>query len=194
MRPPTPSAAPGWARNLIGAVLVAVAYLAAAGIGWLLSPAHSFATFWPPSGFLVAALLLDDRHRWPWIISAAFAANVAFDVLVGHGSLVGLCYSAGNSLEALAGAVLVRRFVGLPCRLATLREVGGFVALSALASTTLSATIGAATTVMATPAAPYWPTWQLWWVADVLGVLLIAPPILTWMEPGLTLPTGRRLG
>ncbi|TMA31028.1 MAG: hypothetical protein E6J79_20680, partial [Deltaproteobacteria bacterium] len=100
-------------------------------------------------------------------------------------------YWAGNSLEALAGAWLLRRLVGVPVTLGRLKEVVGLATLSALGSTALGATVGAAVTMLA-HGGHFWPAWQVWWVGDAVGILLVAPVILTWLDPGPGRPAPRR--
>src|SRR5205823_6934582 len=92
---------------------LAIGYFVAAEVGGVLSAPGHFATFWPPSGVLLAALLLEEPRRWPVLLLAVLPANLAFDLLQGHPITVSLAYWAGNSLEALAGATLVRRYAGI---------------------------------------------------------------------------------
>ena len=177
--------------DLRRACLLCAAYFLAAQAGGLLSSPNHFATFWPPSGVLVAALLLCDVRRWPLSVAAVLPANLAFDLLHGHSLAVSIGYWAGNSLEALAGAWLLRRLVGVPVTLGRLKEVVGLATLSALGSTALGATVGAAVTMLA-HGGHFWPAWQVWWVGDAVGVLLVAPVILTWLDPGPGRPAPRR--
>jgi signal transduction histidine kinase/DNA-binding response OmpR family regulator len=165
------------------AALLCVTYFVAAEVGGHLSTPLAFATFWPPSGVFLAALLLSEARRWPRIALTVLPANLAFDLLRGQAVLVSIAFWAGNSLEALTGAWLLRRVVGLPLTFTALKEVIGLGTLAAAGATTLSATVGAAAAVLGGGADSYWAAWQVWWVSDVLGVVLIAPVILTWAQP-----------
>jgi len=177
---------------LLRAAGLALAYFAAAEAGNALAVSAPFVGVWPPSGLLVGALLIAPPRQWPLLLLAVLPANLAFDVLHGHPIAASLPYWVGNALEATTGAWLVRRFVGTPCTLRRLREVAGLAVLSAFASTMLSATIGAAT-VVALYGGSYGRVWQTWWVGDAVGVLVVAPLVLTWGEPGLRLPDRRRV-
>jgi two-component system CheB/CheR fusion protein len=177
---------------LLRAAGLALAYFAAAEVGRALAVSGPFVGVWPPSGLLVGALLLAPPRRWPLLLLAVLPASIVFDVLHARPLAASLLYWAGNALEATTGAWLVRRFVGTPCALRRLRDVAGLAALSAFASTMLSATIGAAT-VVALYGGSYGRVWQTWWVGDAVGVLVIAPLVLTWGEPGLRLPERRRV-
>src|SRR5262249_45126205 len=146
----------------------------------LRTPTPAFATFWPPAGILLAALVLSPARCWPAILVAACAANLVSDVLL-HDKSIGLALSfcAANCLEACAGASLLRRFVGLRLTLGRIREVLGLACWSALISTMLGATIGAGAASLAAKAS-FLPAWPAWWIADAVGVLTVAPVALTW--------------
>ncbi len=162
---------------------LAIAYFAGAELGHALSfevPGQSFATFWPPAGLLIAALVLTRPPRWGTLLLAACAANAASDVLLhGKSVAVSLGFCLANCSEACLGAWLIQRFVGLSCPLATLKDVLGLASFSAVISTSIGATIGAATVAIAF-STPFWWTWQMWWIADAVAVLVVAPMILTW--------------
>ena len=166
---------PLWLR----AVLFSLAYFVSAELGHFFSfHPSSFSTFWPNSGLFVAVLLLSEPRAWPWLVLAVFPANISFDLLHGRPLWVSLLLTCGRSLEALAGAWLVRRWVGPRVMLTSLREVLGLATLSAALSTTLSATVGA-TLITAISGGAYWQTWVAWWRGDALGVLVVAPFVLT---------------
>lgn len=163
-------------------LLFALAYFAAAELGqWLSFQPSDFATFWPPSGLLVAVLLLSDPRDWPLLILSAFLANVTFDLWHSRPLWVSLLFASGNSLEAITGAWLVSRVLGHAPTLSSLKEALAFIILSALGSTMISATLGAAAVTLALGGS-YEQTWGIWWTADVVGVLIVAPFILTWVK------------
>jgi integral membrane sensor domain MASE1 len=164
-----------------------LAYFAGAELGHLLSfkdQGQAFATFWPPSGLFLAALVLSGLRLWPALLLAAFVANLASDVLRHDKSVpVSLGFCVANSLEACLGAWLLRRFVGTPLRLTRLKDVLGLACLSALLSPMCGATVGAGVVTVAFGGDSYWSAWQTWWVTDALGVLVFAPVVLSWTGP-----------
>ncbi len=174
--------------------LFALAYVGGAELGHLLSfPGSSFASFWPPGGVYLATLLLTECRSWRYVVLAALAANVGSETLLHDRALpVSLAFSLTNALEALAGAFLLRRFVGTSLTLGRLREVMGLVLLTALVSTPLGATVGAALASVAF-GAPFGPSWLVWWASDVLGILVIVPAVLT-LAGGGALPRPARAG
>ncbi len=168
---------PLWARLL----LFGLGYLVCAGVGRFLSlNPHQFVAFWLPSGLYVATLLLQPRRAWPWFVGAAVIANLTFDLLNGQRALLSLCFCTANSLEALAGAWLVRRFVGERPSLTAAPEVLGLLLYSALLSTTLGATIGATALTQLAGAPSFGGTWLAWWVGGITGITLMAPLVLGW--------------
>jgi hypothetical protein len=70
--------------TLARAALLSAAFFVAAQLSSALSLPNSFATFWPPSGILLAVLLRTDPRAWPWLAIATCPANLAFDALYGR--------------------------------------------------------------------------------------------------------------
>jgi len=174
-----------WPVRTIGLVAFATAYFAGGALaGWLSVPPDYSGTFWIPSGLYMAVLAWAQPRQWPRLIFAAAAAELAVGI--------GLCEFApaqsaivllGNSAEAIVGAWLLQRFGGRPYRLRGLREVLILIGFGALLSPMLSATIGVAT-LAAYSSVPIERTWPMWWMGDALGVLIVAPLVLSLLEVG----------
>jgi signal transduction histidine kinase/CheY-like chemotaxis protein len=161
--------------------LFALAYFGAGilGIIFYFDPEH-VATFWPASGVFLAGLLLSPYRLWPVLVLAAIGAHVAFDVLVsGKAVSTSVFFTSADVVEACTGAFLLRRVLGMSGTLSQLKEVLGLAVVAGVCSTAIGAAVGAAVVVTVFPKAAYWSVWQLWWFADALGVLVVAPAILT---------------
>lgn len=167
---------------------VAAIYVAAAELGLSLATTHkSVSLVWPPTGVALAALLLFGYRLWPGIALGAFVANALTDVSLPTAAGIAL----GNTLEALVGASLLRRFAGFRNSLDRLQDALGLVALAAVLSTTVSATIGVTSLSLggAAPWALYGSLWWQWWLGDAMGALVVAPVLLTWgTEPRIGWP------
>ena len=89
-------------------VAVAAVYFGAAKLGLTMAlVAEQVTAVWPPTGIALAALVLFGNRLWPGIALGAFLAN-----LTAHEPLASACGIAlGNTLEAVLGAYLLRRFV-----------------------------------------------------------------------------------
>jgi PAS domain S-box-containing protein len=141
---------------------------------------------WPPSGIAFAALLLLGFRYWPGILLGAFAANfVEFAV---NGTLSGvpafaasLSIAAGNTLEALCGTWLLRRFVGTGPLLDEPKRVYAFVAAAAVMSL-VGASAGMASLLVSgvVPLQALRQVGLIWWLGDAAGILVVTPFILAW--------------
>src|SRR5271170_1904807 len=96
-------------------------YLCALLARYLSVPGTGYVTFWLPPGIYFAALLLSEPREWGWSIAAICAANFLFDVPAGTPPALTLCFCAANTLSAVTGALLVRRFISGRLTLARFR-------------------------------------------------------------------------
>ncbi len=173
-------------------LLLAAVYLVTAKLSLLYAIPPGYATaVWPPSGVALAALLLLGRRVWPGIWLGATLVNLT----VASSLVTALIIGSGNTLEALAGAELVRRFIGIPRRFERGRDVVVFVAAAA-ASCTIAATV--AVVSLALGGAVSWPqflpNWWTWWQGDVTGIVIVAPLILNWsLRRAATWPREKKL-
>src|SRR3989440_7817872 len=169
---------------------VAVVYSAAARVGLLAAVTQTVvSSAWPPSGVALAALLLLGLRLWPGIALAAFLLNWTAGVSGPGAAGIAL----GSALEAVAGAWLLGRVLDFRPSLERVRDVIALVVVGALASTTLSATLGVASLWAGGAVAPdaLRRLWFVWWSGDALGDVLVAPLLLTWARAGPAV--GRRL-
>ena len=168
------------ARDLLVLAAVALAYFAAGRIGLTFAAIHSSATaVWPPTGIAIAVLVLLGFRAWPAIFVGALLVNVTTSGSV----IASVGIAVGNTLEALAAAWLVHRFArGAACfdRVSDMFRFGGFAA----AATTVGATIGTLSLAVTGQAA--WASfagiWATWWLGDLAGALIFAPPIVLWLR------------
>jgi PAS domain S-box-containing protein len=158
---------------------VLLVYVLAGKLGLAFAHVHASATpVWPPAGIALAALLLFGNRVWPAIFAGAFVVNVTT-----AGSVVtSLGIATGNTLEALLGAWLVRRYAGGAAVFERPQDIFKLSALSAVGSTAVSATIGVSSLVL-TGYAPWHDggaIWLTWWLGDASGILLVTPLIVLW--------------
>ena|SRR6266576_4183230 len=154
--------------------LVFVLYLAAAKLGLSVPfTSGNVSPVWPASGVALASVLLWGYGVWPAIALAAFFVN--FLTPIPTLSCVGI--AIGNTSSALVGGYLVRRFINhRPC-FERLRDVLGLMALGAAVAPMIAASIGAATLLLTHVRAwsGFSTAWQVWWLGDAMGVLIITP-------------------
>ena len=90
---------------------MAAVYLAAAKLGLTTAfTAEQVTLVWPPTGLSLGILMLLGPDLWPGLLLGAFVANLTAHQPVA----VALAVAAGNTLEAMTGAWLLRRFIGTP--------------------------------------------------------------------------------
>jgi serine phosphatase RsbU (regulator of sigma subunit) len=164
-------------RHLGALALVAAAYYIGARVGLTLSLVERNVTpLWPPTGIAVAAFLLFGRSLWPGVAAAAFAVNLP----ISEGPLAAAVTAAGNTLAPLVAAMLLAS-VGFRRQLDRRQDALSIVFLGALASMLISATIGAGTLVVsgAISSDNLVSAWAVWWTGDAMGVLTVAPFLLS---------------
>ncbi|VTR92980.1 pas domain-containing protein : PAS domain S-box OS=Methanobacterium sp. Maddingley MBC34 GN=B655_1763 PE=4 SV=1: MASE1: PAS_3: PAS_4: PAS_8: PAS_4: PAS_4: PAS_9: HisKA_2: HATPase_c [Gemmata massiliana] len=171
---------------------LALAYIVTARLGFTLGlpPDRKVTAIWPPSGIAFAALLIFGLRVWPGIWLGSFLANVwdAFDpahsgTFVAHVGASAVI-ATGSTLQALAGAGLVRRFIGPGYPLDRVRNVFRFVAVVPVVCL-IAATLGV-TALCASGLVPwgaFGTLWWTWWLGDAVGVLVVAPVLLAWVRP-----------
>src|SRR6266566_8107165 len=94
-------------------------YFSTARLGLSVDAVSRFATLvWVPSGIAIAALLLFGYRLWPGILMGAFLVNL----FNGAPLLVAVGIGIGNTLEALVGTYLLKRY-GFSNALDHLRDV-----------------------------------------------------------------------
>jgi diguanylate cyclase (GGDEF)-like protein len=157
--------------------VVAAAYLAAgmlaASAGGAAGP---FATVWAASGVALACVLILGYRVWPGVWLGAAIAGLVSSTPPLEAALM----AAGFTLEAVVGAALVRRCIGLPRSFEHGEDVVEFVAIAALCSAIAAATATALLvwTDASTPSLSL--TWWTRWQADTMGIVIVAPLILNW--------------
>ena len=160
---------------------VTLVYLVAGKVGLSLAFVHASATaVWPPTGIALAALLLYGYHLWPAIFVGAFLVNVTTSGAVP--SSLGI--ATGNTLEALLGVWLVRRWADGREVFERARSIFAYAALVGGASTAISATVGVASLALGGHASSgrLGEIWLTWWLGDMAGALVVAPLLFLWAK------------
>ncbi len=160
--------------------LVLLGYVAGAELSWQ-SFSSGTAFGFPPAGITLAVLLLVARRRWPVVIAAVVAGEVAVDLQHHVAALAVLGSAAANAVEPVVGAMCARRFCrGLPdlaVRADLLKFVAGAVMLGPLAGGLIGAS------VIVADGGGWWPGLVLqWWAGDGIAVLVVGAPILLWAQ------------
>lgn len=163
----------------VGLLIFASASL---GLTWFVVPPAAVPTVWPASGMLLAALLLAPTAAWPLLLISAGMAMGLAQLWAGTSLLVSVALALAHLAEALLAATLVRRWSAAPLAMTRMRDLVGLVGIAAVASNAFTALLGAAV-VWASFGAPFWQSWQIWFVTDGVSMLLLTPLALSWLDP-----------
>ena len=173
----------GAARPVPGPIvflLVFGGYLASAQFAFVLAdPVTSGAALWPAAGITLGALLLLPARRWGWVLVAVAVAELGGDLAQGLPLLPSLGWTLANTVEPVLGALLFRRVAGTGTCLTPVRRLLQFVLAAVFAGPLVGATIGSTATVLGLGLLGWWEVWPKYLVGDALGVLVMAPVVLT---------------
>src|ERR1051326_4932658 len=175
--------------------MVGVVYWLVARLSLGLALVHGQVTpIWPPTGIALVAILVFGR----WMAVAVYLAALAVNLPIGPTPLGAAVIALGNTLAPFAAAELLNR-IDFRRELDRLQDAFAIIVFGALVAMTLSASVGSAVLVLSdtVPVSNFWTTWAVWWTGDAMGVLLVAPFLLSLMprptEPALTFTTGLQL-
>jgi signal transduction histidine kinase len=168
-------------RFWVGCPALILAYYGAAHLGFALGFAGPVASIvWLPAGVSIAFLYLGGVRLWPGVVIA--------DLLVNNYSAVpwpsAVAQTAGNALEAVLAALLLRRLVSPVTPFKSPRSVLSMFGAIA-AGTFVSAFVGTLSTwiggVIGAASLPR--TGAAWWLGDFCGATMVVPLVLAW-RPG----------
>jgi sigma-B regulation protein RsbU (phosphoserine phosphatase) len=180
-------------RSLGRIALYAGVYFILARIGQILAIDPGNVTpIWPASGFAFCVAMRRERYWWAGIWLGNFLGNTwafldwsSFESLV-RTTATGVAIGPGDILQAYVGAKLFRRWSSHGCSLRSVREIFSFVASQAIACLA-SATPGVFSLCAGQIISfeNYGYTWLTWYLGDGLGIITIAPLIITWHRRGI---------
>jgi PAS domain S-box-containing protein len=122
------------------------------------------------------------------VVAGTVTANLMGDRNLLTATLFGIC----NAGEAVLVAWLLDYWVGRPFTFDDLRKVVVFLAAAGFA-TAASAIGGAATMTLLHTAAPFWDVWREWFLADGVGIVVVAPLVIQLRQFWRERPSGREV-
>jgi two-component sensor histidine kinase/integral membrane sensor domain MASE1 len=182
-RTPAVLTSPPKARAIGLAVAVGVAYFFAAQLSLaLLAEADGVARFWPAAGVSCGVLIAFGRDARLPVASAVIVATIVANVTGDRNLWSATAFAFCNAGEALLTAWLIERYFGPSFGLDRVHNVLGLVAAAVVA--TAASGIGAtvAYKLFHSPAAPVGTTWQHWFASDIVGIITVAPLVISLAE------------
>ncbi|MCU0545016.1 MAG: MASE1 domain-containing protein [Oscillatoriaceae cyanobacterium Prado104] len=174
-----------WRYFLKVSALALIYFLASRFAISMLALSSEVSPMWPAAGIAQVALLLFGQQMWPGIAIGGFLFSLSETPV---NILAALISAASRTLQAVAGTYLLQR-IGFSPGLDRLKDIVGIVGLSAFGSTLINSTAGSL--IQCLTGLSSWSRWgamwATWWVGDAMGILLVAPLLLTWR----TLPENR---
>jgi PAS domain S-box-containing protein len=138
--------------------------------------------FWPANALVLTFLLHSPTRQWPLLLLVTVVTEALMDRVNAIPWFAGIGLGLANAVEAGVGAWLARRFIGEAIRFDTLENMIRFLIVVVALSPAASAWIGAAALVHGGLGSDYLRTCIVWWRGDALGLLLVAPVLLTLGE------------
>lgn len=143
------------------------------------------AVIWPVGGFLLGCLVVVPPSQWIWRLGLAGGLTLALEVVwLGRAPLLVVLFFGINALEAMAGALWMRRFCGGAQGFASVAQVVAFLLGVGWLLPWLSAVPAAWAATELSDAASWWMVHQAWSSAVALGLLFVAPGIVAYHRLG----------
>jgi PAS domain S-box-containing protein len=161
-----------------GAGLTAIYFvLTVLGLQWATLSGTASPVF-PAAGVALAGLVLGGVRLWPAVLIGRWGASLVAGAALP--AWAPFAVAAGNALAAVAGAQALR-WAGFDPALRRLRDVLALVGV-ALGSSVISATIGSGVLNQALghDILGLNMAWLSWWTGDLVGMLVVAPLLLSW--------------
>ncbi len=137
---------------------------------------------WPPSGVALAGLLLGGIKLWPGISLSVFIANS----MAGKSVAESLAFAVGNTLEPVIAVWLLSRTFQRenPRYSPDLEHPNDYLqlALATIIAVSAATFIGALGLFLAGGPETLFSNMLRWWIADLLGIAILTPFILTWRK------------
>lgn len=171
-----------WSEHVLRTLLISFAYFALATLTVATTRFGGGVAFiWVANALLLAELGIRSRRTWPAPIIGCFAASVAATSLFGFGVVAAVPLGLINMLEAIIGAVILRRLRPTGARFDSLEAMFIFIFAAGLIAPALTACAGA---TVAEIAGQSWSSnWMRWFTGHSLGALTFTP-ILTLLLRG----------
>ncbi|UTH73603.1 MASE1 domain-containing protein [Chromobacterium sp. IIBBL 290-4] len=143
---------------------------------------------WLPTGIAIAVLLRWGRRNWPGVFLGALLVNLSVDAHLGLAASIAI----GNTLGPLLAVLCLSRG-GFRPAMDRQRDVGSFIAASAIGMA-ITSCCGVASLYFwgRLPITELQTSWLTWWMGDIIGVFLAAPPLLTLERSSLSHLTKER--
>ena len=163
-------------RDVALAFLVGIAYWSFASYSLALPVRSSGISYiWPADGLALGVLLCSQRRSWPLLLAAVFLGNA----LASNKPLaLNLLYSSFNAFEPWLVATVVTRVLGQRPSIGSM--AGAFRFLTLTMGVMAAAILITNTVDWAFHHGDFWTTWQVWYLSNTVGMLILAPLLIAF--------------
>lgn len=172
-------------RQIKYGLLISLAYVVTGKLSLLLAlPPGYVSPIFPPAGIAVAAAFIGGRRLLPWILLGSEILNLWTGyspdrAFTSTGIAAATIIAIASTLQAAIGGWVLRRFIGYPSHLDSVRDVVILFLLApviCLVSSTLS--VAGLTLLGTLDIQSMAGNWFTWWIGDSLGVIVSIPIVL----------------
>jgi two-component system, LuxR family, sensor kinase FixL len=179
-------------RTVLASAALAAGYFLASLLGLSLQfPSTQVSAIWLPNAILLAVLLVTPRRRWWTYLAAVAPAHLLAQSWMGIPLAVSLINFAGNSGDALLGALVIQHLLGEPRRFDSLRAVVLIMLVGGVLAPALMSFLVAELFVRIGASADPWLAWRLRLLTNTLAVSTLVPPLVLALTRTRTRPPGR---
>jgi len=167
-----------WPADLVRSAILVAMYFVVGLWGFVFTPdEYGIPLVWPATGVGLAFVYLYGYRMVPAV--GIGAAAVTFLLINTKMAPVESVLSVAATMASVAlGAALLRKF-GFSPHLARLRDIGLLVLVGGTISSGVNAIVGSYRMAVSMDAVLFGDIWWLCWAADLMGLILVAPVLLT---------------
>ncbi len=165
--------------DFLPAFFVALLYFLLAWLGFeFANAAGTITVIWPASGVAFVALVLYGKYTWLGVLIGSFASGF----LDRDSTLLSFIIACGNTLEPVVSVWLLKQTRFNPS-LNKLSDYLSLLFIAAIIGPTFSAGfgVGGLYAYDLISLSDFFYTWLRWWMADCIGVVMVAPTLLVWI-------------
>lgn len=166
-------------------VALPVSYAITGWLGLFLALPPGYATpIFLPAGIALTATFIAGSVSLPSVFAGSLILNAWVGYSISHrGDLIevaaAIAIAAASTFQAYIGSSALRRFVGYPASLDTLRDILSYVvAIPLICATSATFSVGSLWALGIVQSDALLSHWLTWWCGDSLGVLVALPLML----------------
>jgi diguanylate cyclase (GGDEF)-like protein/PAS domain S-box-containing protein len=136
---------------------------------------------WPSNGLLIGVLLCGRRRHWPAYLAVGFAVDLGINLALSFAFWVSTYLACCNMLEVVIAAALMYRTVSPKPDLTQRKQLISLLLYGVLVAPAIASLLAQLNTSGAN-SLPLFTSFKRWFTADALGVAVMTPLYLSFIE------------